>query len=121
MACINVHMQDVISSRLSATISRVGGGLSVDIDKATSPFLASAVDTTKKHLSVDIGKATPFFLASAVDTIKKHLSVRTSIVCSLSEVIAFLKVTPNELQWITDDMGVFFDVESNVDWIIVTS
>ena len=98
MACINVHMNDVIGSCLSATISRVGSGLSVDIDKATSPFLVSAIDT-----------------------IKKHLSVRTSIVCSLSEVIAFLKVTPDEVQWITDDMGVFFDVESNVDWIIVTS
>lgn len=98
MACVNIHMQNVIGSCLSATISRVGGGLSVDIDKATPPFLVSAVDT-----------------------IKKHLSVRTSIVCSLSEVVDFLRVTPTEIQWITDDMGVFYDVESNVDWIIVTS
>jgi hypothetical protein len=91
-------MQDAIGSCLSATISRIGSGMSVDIDKATPPFLATAVDT-----------------------IKKHLSVRTSIVCSLSEVVDFLRVTPTEIQWITDDMGVFFDVESNVDWIIVTS
>lgn len=91
-------MQDAIGSCLSATISRVGSGMSVDIDKAT-----------------------PSFLATAVDTIKKHLSVRTSIVCSLSEMVDFLRVTPTEIQWITDDMGVFFDVESNVDWIIVTS
>ena len=40
---------------------------------------------------------------------------------SVSEMVDFLRVTPTEIQWITDDMGVFFDVESNVDWIIVTS
>ena len=57
---------------------------------------------------------------SAADS-DKHIGVRCSIVCTLSEVVGYISVTPKEIQWITDDVGVFFDVESNVDWIIVTS
>ena len=33
---------------------------------------------------------------------------------------AFLRVSPDEPQWITDDMGVDFRVESNTDWIVET-
>ncbi len=86
MDSTSVHTQDVVGSCLSATIKRIGRGLSVDASRVTNP-----------------------------------LKVRASIVCSISEVVDFLRVTPTEIQWITDDMGVFFDVESNVDWIIVTS
>jgi hypothetical protein len=98
MACINVHTQDVIGSCLSSIVTRIGSGLSVDVSRVTNPLRVSAVDS-----------------------IKEHLKARASIVCSISEVVDFLRVTPTEIQWITDDMGVFFDVESNVDWIIVTS
>lgn len=99
MACINVHTEDTHESCLSLSVTRVcGGGINVHINHATPPL----------HVST-------------IDSIKKHLNVRTSIVCSLSEVVDFLRVTPAEIQWITDDMGVFYDVESNVDWIIVTS
>lgn len=44
-----------------------------------------------------------------------------SIICSIEEFKAILKVSPDEIQWITDDKGVFFEVESNVEWIILTS
>lgn len=98
MACINVHIKNIVGSCLSATMNRIGSGLSVDVSRVTNPLRVSAADS-----------------------IKEHLKARASIVCSLSEVVDFLRVTPTEIQWITDDMGVFFDVESNVDWIIVTS
>ena len=48
------------------------------------------------------------------------LVARCSIVCSLAHVADFLEITPTEIQWITDDIGVFFDVQSNVEWIITT-
>ena len=120
MACINVHIKNIVGSRLSATMNRIGSGLSVVINKATSAFIASAA-TCRNEMAVAIDKTTPAFIASAIDVVQKHLAVKTSIVCTLHEVIEFLNVTPEEIQWITDDMGVFFDVESNVDWIIVTS
>ena len=97
MACENVHMDDVMGSCLSATISRVGSGISARIYNLCPPLGVSVVDS------------------------EKHIKVRCSIVCSLSEAVAYIRVTPKDIQWITDDMGVFYDVESNVDWIIVTS
>lgn len=55
------------------------------------------------------------------NAVKEFLNVRCSIVCSLAEIQDYLEVTPEEIQWITDDMGVFYDVQSNVEWIVVTS
>ena len=50
--------------------------------------------------------------------IGSNLIVRCSVVCSLSEFAKWLNVSPSEVQWITDDVGVFYDVKSNVEWII---
>ena len=98
MPCITAHMQDSVGACLSATVSRIGEGIKVGVRSLTEP----------------IG-------VSLRDMVDKHLNVRCSIVCSLSEVVDYLRVSPSEVQWITDDIGVFFDVESNVDWIVVTS
>ena len=97
MSCINVHIKDIIGSCLSATISRVGSGIRARIHNLCPPSGVSITDN------------------------EKHIKFRCSIVCTLSEVVGYINVTPEDIQWITDDMGVFYDVESNVDWIIVTS
>lgn len=47
------------------------------------------------------------------------LDIDCRLVCSLSDLTAWLRVTPEEVQWITDDMGVYFDVVSNVEWTVV--
>lgn len=98
MASIQAHKEDAIVSCISATISRIGSGISARIDNLSPPSVVSVIDS-----------------------VKNHLNVKCSIVCTLTEVTDYLRVTPKDIQWITDDMGVFFDVESNVDWIIVTS
>lgn len=98
MPCITAHMQDAVGACLSATVSRIGEGIKVGVRSLTEPINVSLRDL-----------------------VDKHLSVRCSIVCSLTEVVDYLRVSPSEVQWITDDVGVFFDVESNVDWIVVTS
>lgn len=90
-------MQDAVGSCLSASVSRIGEGIEASVKNLTQPLVASLTDT-----------------------VIKHLKVSCSIVCSLKG--DFLNVSPNEIQWITDDIGVFFDVESNTDWeVIVTS
>ena len=56
----------------------------------------------------------------------QHLKAYCSIVCSIGvpdgpgelPIVKYLRVLPDEVQWITDDMGVFFDVESNTEWIV---
>lgn len=96
MGCLNVNISK-LGSRIVPSISRIGDGIKALLTRVEEPMNAFATD------------------------IAEHLNVRCSIVCSLSEITDYLNVTPNDIQWITDDMGVFFDVESNVDWIIVTS
>lgn len=49
------------------------------------------------------------------------LSVRCSIVCSIKELHNYIKVSPKEIQWITPEYGIVYNVLSDVDWIIVTS
>ena len=97
MGCLNVNISE-LSLRILPAISRIGDGIKASVQSITEPI--------EMLLS---------------DAVEKHLHVRCSIVCSLSEITDYLNVTPNDIQWITDDIGVFFDVESNVDWIIVTS
>ena len=49
------------------------------------------------------------------------LKVMLSIVCSITEVGKYLEVSPEEIQWITDDTGIYYDVYSNVNWIITNT
>jgi hypothetical protein len=52
--------------------------------------------------------------------IAPHPSIRCSIVCTVDEVFR-LRVSPTEVQWISPEYGVVYDVQSNVEWIIITS
>ena len=49
----------------------------------------------------------------------ERLQIRCGVVCTVSDFY-YLNVSPSDVQWITDDIGVFFDVESNVEWRILT-
>ena len=60
-------------------------------------------------------------LSTTIREIASHIKAQCSVICSLADVGKYLDVTPADVQWITDDVGIFFEVESNVEWIIVTS
>lgn len=45
------------------------------------------------------------------------ISVKCGIVCSLADVI-YVRVSPQEIQWITEDEVIVYNVESNTNWII---
>jgi hypothetical protein len=120
MSCVNAHTEDVVGSCLSATTSRIGEGIKARANNLFAPQSVSVTDCARNHIEAICDVYLPKSV-SVTDVIKRHLGVRCSIVCSLSEVVEFLNVTPADIQWITDDMGVFYEVESNVDWIIVTS
>lgn len=76
---------------------------------------------TATHSIIPIVTAPESISCKVTNAVKDFLNVRCSIVCSLAEIADYLEVTPEEIQWITDDMGVFYDVQSNVEWIVVTS
>ena len=116
MSCINVHIKDDLGSCLTAIVKRVGNGIKAF---TTIRQIHEARVERVDGISIGITLIERLFKTQVFDTIH-HPVVRCSIVCSLSEVIDFLNVTPTDVQWITDDMGVYFDVESNVDWIVLT-
>lgn len=120
MACINVNIQE-LSSRINVLVRRISDKINVAVANVSHKLSTKVSDTVNRHLSFVALKVSAPLDVSIVDTVKKHLKVRISIVCTLAEVAAYLNVTPSDIQWITDDRGVYFDVESNVEWIIVTS
>lgn len=102
--------------------------LSVNITRATEGFQIG-VERIGEQMSVNVEKTTPALsvalslipsLSATLSLIGERLKASVSIVCTVSEIKEWLKVSPQEVQWITDDMGVFYDVVSNVEWIVVT-
>jgi hypothetical protein len=84
-----------------------------------------------EHAKVSVNNLNPLIQATAnrlgeeltanASILGQRLTGTVSIICSLADFVAILKVSSDEVQWITDDMGVYFEVESNVEWIVLTS
>lgn len=49
-----------------------------------------------------------------------HPIMRCTVVCSIAD-LHYLKVSPEEVQWITPDYGVVYHVESDTNWIVTTN
>lgn len=104
MSCLNVR------------VSRIGDGLGSQGSYA-GERLKVRVSLVKKALSSIASDVSPHLKAKA-SRIGNALVVKCSVVCSLSEFTKWLNVSPSEVQWITDETGVFYDIRSNVEWII---
>ena len=103
-------------SCLNVDISRIGEGLKSQIAYAGERIIAN-VSLARRSLSARALNTSPPLIVRA-SSVGGNLNARCSIVCSLSEFTKWLNVSPTEVQWITDDVGVFFDVRSNVEWIV---
>jgi hypothetical protein len=55
-----------------------------------------------------------------VNNVTNHLKVTCGIVCSIGDV-HYLRVSPEEVQWITPDMDVIYTVESDTSWSILVN
>lgn len=63
-------------------------------------------------------RCTPKNIIKSVATLlNQPLVVRCGLVCSPISPY-YLRVTPTEVQWITDHTSATFEVRSNVDWIV---
>lgn len=107
MACIEVEAE-LISKSITADAFQAAGPLSVSIGK-----IAQALRT-------EVTRASQGLSAAAINKMQS-INVSCSIICSLDQINEWMEVTPSEIQWITNDVGVFFEVRSNVDWVIVKS
>ena len=95
------------------------GCLSVNITKlGTSPI----VDITRLGgLTLSVKRVGEPLRLAVSDILKNmHLNISCSVICSITE-LAYLRVSPSDIQWITPDYGVVYSVESDTNWIIVTS
>ena len=107
MSCLSVNITRATDD-LSVAVDRIAGGdMSVEMIKA-SPALNIALSLIPR-----------FNVACSL--IGERLKASVSIVCTLSEIKEWLKVSPQEVQWITEDMGAYFDVFSNVEWMVVAN
>lgn len=95
MSCLSVDVK-LLRNPLVLSTERIGG-ISANVSLASVPLVLKIADAAR------------------------HLSVRCSIVCSIKELHNYLKVSPKEIQWITPEYGIVYNVESDLDWIIVTS
>lgn len=94
MSCLNVIVRRLCES-LNLIVERIGG-IAVEI---------SRYDTPMQVTYTDVGK---------------HLIATCGIVCDVGD-LRILKVSPEEVQWITPTQGVIYTVESDTNWIIVTN
>lgn len=112
---------------IDAAVSVVTESLDVDVEDK-SDRLDARCDDVSKHLDINLSETEQHLcancrsesaaLVASVDDAESHLKVKLSIVCSLAEIRDFLHVTPKDIQWITDDMGVYYDVYTNLEWIV---
>lgn len=117
MACINGTVTNV-SNGVNASVVNLGGVLTAyqqayERAKVSVTNLDTLIEATVNRVGEEVTASTSI--------LGQRLTGTVSIICSLADFVAILKVSPEEVQWITDDMGVYFEVESNVEWIILTS
>lgn len=107
MGCLQASITR-IGAILKGTVTRAVPSLRVYIDRAADLVSASVILLNKPVRAVVTDAAI-------------HPTVKISMVCTLAELREYLFVSPEEVQWVTPDYGIVYNVESNVEWIVITS
>lgn len=106
MSCINVNIQ-MLNWPLAVSAERISGDINTNVTLKIEPIRGNIFDAEIHPIEINI-----------FDTIV-HPKVRTSIVCSIKYLKNYLNVSPEEVQWITPEYGVIYNVSSDLDWIVV--
>lgn len=105
MSCLNSKVKLITSSIIS--LVRL-------IDK-----LYLSIDNLNPILNILISKNNSDLFITIEDKHSSHLRVSCGIVCDVNDTGGkYLDVSPDEIQWITEDIGVVYTVYSNTDWEI---
>lgn len=116
MNCVKVTLSHLQSAEINTELSNCNS----DIDLIVSNLIVNINASIEKTFDINtfIGLLNPVINTEALRK-SININVKCRVVCSLSQLDKFLKVTPENIQWITNDTGVYYDVESNVEWVIV--
>lgn len=127
MPCITTHVDHLYDYHISAdveslqryvvSVDRYGANMSLGVDDVSYRITPSVVDEGK-HLNVNITNEVYEELGCLKAQVERRTApmvVTFGIVCTRSE-IALIEVTPEDIQWITPDMGVVYEVTSRVSW-----
>lgn len=99
---------------LNVSLTLQGGNLGADV--SLSKVISASAAVVGKSLLPQV-TCLPC-LSATIREIASHIKAQCSVICELADVGKYLDVTPVDIQWITDDLGVFFDIESNVEWVV---
>lgn len=129
MPCLTTHIDHLYEYHITAdveslqryvvSVDRVGENIATKVADVSYRLMVSAEDS-KEHLHVSITNEvceTYGCLKTQVERRTMPMVVTLGIVCTRSE-IALIEVTPEDVQWITPDMGVVYEVTSRVSWNI---
>lgn len=111
MGCINVK----VSTNEKGI--NVTSKVTKPIDIVVTPFICNCdIECTCQG---GINVTTHIMPISNINVAPKisSINIKCGIVCSLADVL-FIKVSPQEVQWITDNDVIVYNVESNTNWII---
>lgn len=105
-------------SCLQAEVRLVSRQIDASVTNLSLPLFIE-VEMLGKGLQADAFRVDEPLICRVEDALKEgHLKVSCGIVCGIGDV-KYLRVSPQEVQWITPDMGVVYTVESDTSWNIV--
>lgn len=116
MNCVKVTLSHLQPAEINTELSNCNSDIDLILSNLITDINASIEKTS--NINAFIGLLNPSINAEALRK-SIDINVKCRVVCSLSQLDKFLKVTPENIQWITNDTGVYYDVESNVEWVIV--
>lgn len=105
MSCLSVNINIIPSkfevgttllNKLNVNITNISNGLVILLNKINEDLKLNISDIYQKHLTVFYG-----------------------IVCSI-KTENYLQVSPEDVQWITEDSDIIYIVKSNMNWKIIT-
>lgn len=102
-------------SCLSVLVSNIAKDLNVSCNIASeTPRVFITNDSSSLSISCEIVTGVT---GISIAHIPSGLNISFGIVCSLSDVL-YLDVSPDDVQWITEDTAIMYNVSSNTSWFI---
>lgn len=117
MGCLHVKITP-IENHISSVVSLLNKELQV----TTTPYDTFDINATSiiNPIEIQVLNNTSSLIPVLTDLYEDHLKVVCSLICNLN-VKGYIEVSPEEIQWLTEDTDITYIVKSNTDWRILTA
>lgn len=117
MACLKVTVIPHCISCLNSKVKLITSNIIPLVHLIDT--LYTSIDDLNPTLNILISKNNSDLFITIEDKHSSHLKVSCGVVCDVNDTGGkYLDVSPDEIQWITEDIGVIYTVYSNTDWEI---